>query len=258
MLSEEERARGFVRPVRRSYWHTTCRAVTSWCGWWPPCGKMAPTVVVVDSLGELMPIMELSSNSPDDYTVAHRKVFTPMSSAGSCVIYIDHLPKSDEARAHGQTGTLAKRRAVNGVSLRVTSTEAFAPGRGGAASMAVVKDRPGGLRAHCPVTGKTQPAGRFVMTPFVVANPDPAKTPLAWHVTVPRSDGPTPDGTLMGDVAALDALDPEPKSKRDVQERMGWGSSRAQNALARWRERKRASAEETDPNEPLWSPDDDL
>ncbi len=29
VLSEEERARGFVRPVRRSYWHTTCRAVTT-------------------------------------------------------------------------------------------------------------------------------------------------------------------------------------------------------------------------------------
>ncbi len=29
VLSEEERARGFVRPLRRSYWHTTCRAVTT-------------------------------------------------------------------------------------------------------------------------------------------------------------------------------------------------------------------------------------
>lgn len=29
VLSEDERARGFVRPVRRSYWHTTCGR-TSW------------------------------------------------------------------------------------------------------------------------------------------------------------------------------------------------------------------------------------
>lgn len=29
VLSDEERAKGFVRPVRRSYWHITCRAVTT-------------------------------------------------------------------------------------------------------------------------------------------------------------------------------------------------------------------------------------
>ena len=29
VLSKEERAKGFVRPVRRSYRHTTCRTVTT-------------------------------------------------------------------------------------------------------------------------------------------------------------------------------------------------------------------------------------
>ena len=29
VLSEEERAKGFVRPVRRSYWHTVCESVTT-------------------------------------------------------------------------------------------------------------------------------------------------------------------------------------------------------------------------------------
>lgn len=29
VLSEEERAKGFVRPVRRSYWHSVCGAVTT-------------------------------------------------------------------------------------------------------------------------------------------------------------------------------------------------------------------------------------
>lgn len=29
VLSDEERAKGFVRPVRRSYWHTTCGKVTT-------------------------------------------------------------------------------------------------------------------------------------------------------------------------------------------------------------------------------------
>ncbi len=29
VLSEEERAKGFVRPVRRSYWHATCGKITT-------------------------------------------------------------------------------------------------------------------------------------------------------------------------------------------------------------------------------------
>lgn len=29
VLSEEERAQGFIRPVRLSYWHTTCGTVTT-------------------------------------------------------------------------------------------------------------------------------------------------------------------------------------------------------------------------------------
>jgi len=29
VMSDEERARGFVRPVRLSYWHTTCGRVTT-------------------------------------------------------------------------------------------------------------------------------------------------------------------------------------------------------------------------------------
>jgi hypothetical protein len=29
VLSDEERAKGFVRPVRRSYWHVTCGTITT-------------------------------------------------------------------------------------------------------------------------------------------------------------------------------------------------------------------------------------
>ncbi|WP_203756072.1 bifunctional DNA primase/polymerase, partial [Catellatospora bangladeshensis] len=79
-----------------------------------------PTVVVVDSLGELVPMLGLNSSNPDDYTSAHRRTLTVLERSGAAVIAIDHLPKSDEARDRGQTGTMAKKRAINGVSLRVT------------------------------------------------------------------------------------------------------------------------------------------
>lgn len=188
-----------------------------------------PAVAVMDSLGELLPMLGMSSNSPDDYTSANRRTLTVLANVGTCVIAIDHLPKSDDAREHGQTGTIAKKRTVNGVTLRVTVAEPFAPGRGGAASMAVEKDREGGVRANCPAVGKRPPAGRFVMT----AQPDGS---LDWRVTRPVVAGAPRESVLDADLAELDGLVPPPASKRDVQDRLKWGSDRAQKALSKWRE----------------------
>jgi hypothetical protein len=193
--------------------------------------RWRPAVAIVDSIGELLPILGLSSNSPDDYTSANRRVLSALATCGAAVIAVDHLPKDDTAREKGQTGTLAKRRTVNGITLRVTVAEPFAPGHGGAASMTVTKDRPGGVRAHCPMIGKSQPAGRFVME----ARDDGT---VSWHVTAPRE---LPADAPDADVAELDALAPPPRSQRDVQERLKWGSNRALNALRRWRDLQKPS-----------------
>lgn len=200
--------------------------ITSMCGW-------RPAVAVVDSLGEVIPMLGLSSNSPDDYSTAHREVLTAMADAGAAVIAIDHMPKSEDARLHGQTGTVAKRRAVNGTSLRVTLAETFIPGRGGAASMQIHKDRTGGLRAHCPAIGKNAPAGRFVME----THPDGTTD---WWVTAPdaAADPTGPGSASIDDIVELDSLDPEPASVRDVKTRLGWGGTRATAALKGWKEQR--------------------
>ncbi len=178
-----------------------------------------PAVVVVDSIGEMLPLLELSSNSPDDYTRAHNRVLTPLAGAGAAVIGVDHMPKSEDARQHGQTGTLAKRRAVNGVTLQVTVAEQFVPGRGGAANMSIHKDRPGGLRGHCPPPdkGRRQPAGRFVMRPI-------GDGLVSWVVTAPRSTEPgQPEPDARWEVAAhlADLADrigcPAAASRRTIQ-----------------------------------------
>lgn len=197
--------------------------------------RWRPAVAVVDSLGEMVPMLGLSSNSPDDYSTAHRQVLTALASTGAAVIGVDHLPKSDDARAHGQTGTVAKRRAVNGASLRVTLAEPFIPGRGGAASLLIHKDRPGGLRANSPVVGKSQPAGRFVLTAH-----DDGST--SWFVTAPdAADTAARDGNAPADdIAELDSLDPEPTSVRDIKTRLSWGTDRASKALTAWKEHRAA------------------
>lgn len=198
--------------------------------------RWRPAVAVVDSIGEVLPILGLSSNSPDDYTSANRRVMTPLATAGAAVIAIDHLPKDDGARERGQTGTLAKKRTVNGITLRVTVAETFAPGRGGAASMTVAKDRPGGVRAHCPMVGKSQPAGRFVME----ARPDGS---VSWHITTPTATTPTGPRVSDDDVATVLGMASASRTRRGIQKALNCGSDRAQAVLERCRELEELDSE---------------
>lgn len=201
-----------------------------------------PNVVVLDSLGELLPLFGSSSNSADEYTNAHRSVLKPLTKTGAAVLVIDHLAKGTESRTLGPGGTAAKRRTIGGVSLRVTVNEAFTPGKGGSAWLTVNKDRHGGLRQHCPAGGKEPSAGLFrldphasldgVLEPIIRAPAEGDRVPVNFGIAVSDS------GRVSDDVAALDALDPAPTSKRDVQDRMGWGGSRANAALKAWRDRE--------------------
>lgn len=191
-------------------------------------------MIVVDSLGEVMPMLGLSSNSPDEYTAGNRRVLTPLAVGDTVVVAIDHMPKDEGAREKGQTGTLAKKRAVNGVTLRVTAKDQFTPGRGGSAILTVSKDRPGGLREHCSRSGRTAVAGTFIMH-------DHGDRKLTWRITSPLQEV-VPDVVRLvpvTDLAALDSLDPPPRSKRDVQDRLSWGSNRAHSTLKVWREQQK-------------------
>jgi len=190
----------------------------------------APHVAVVDSVGELLPLLGFNSSSPDDFTLAHARVLKPLAVAGAAVLAIDHLPKGADSRGSGPTGTAAKRRAVGGVSLRVTVKEQFVPGRGGCASLGVNKDRHGGLRQQVLTEGHPEPsAGMFHL--------DSSGDATTWRITTPRPGEAltTFSGTVADDVAALAALDPPPESQRDVKDRMGWGSDKAAEALRVYR-----------------------
>ncbi len=190
-----------------------------------------PAVAVVDSVGEMVAMFGANSNDPDEWSVLNRRTLQALANVGAVVIAVDHLPKSTDARVHGQTGTLAKRRSIGGVSLRVEAREPFAPGLGGCSALTIAKDRPGGLRAHCPAIGHHQPAGLFVLeqvgdlTIWRITNP-----------TVAQFADPAPS-VSDSDLADLDALDPPPRSQRDVKDRLGWGSHRALTGLTEWRKR---------------------
>lgn len=202
-----------------------------------------PTLAVVDSVGEVLPLLGMNSNSPDDFTAANRAVMRPLARSGAAVVTIDHLAKSPESRAAGPTGTAAKRRAAGGTSLRVTLREPFAPGRGGSASLSIAKDRAGGLRGLSPVVGRSeQPGGIFILTE--------RNGELSWRVTVPTADdaisasevsGRKPYTVTPDDVAEIDSLDEHDReSVRNLRSVTGWGSDRATAALREWRSMRTA------------------
>lgn len=184
-----------------------------------------PHVVGVDSIGELLPSLGLNSNSPDDFTIAHTTVLKPLAMSGACVIAIDHVAKNAESKAQGPTGTVAKARAVGGVMLRVTVKDQFRPGHGGSCYLNIKKDRHGGLRAASGSDDKEPLAGTFKMfadSTFAVFAPDQGER--------------TPQAAPGVDLAELKAMDPPPANVRDVKERLGWGTNRAQLALKVFRD----------------------
>ncbi|MBF6393324.1 recombinase RecA [Nocardia farcinica] len=191
--------------------------------------EWGPTLVVLDSIGELLPLFGSSSNSADEFTTCHRAIIKPLVQTGACVVGIDHLSKGSESRAFGPGGTIAKIRAIGGTSIRVKVDAQFTPGKGGSAYLTVNKDRHGGLREHCPVGDKEPLAGKFTMWPTDDGG-------LRASVHAPSADERNPDEAVpTADVEAVNALDPAPTSARDARSRLRWKDDRARAAFKAWR-----------------------
>lgn len=106
-----------------------------------------PAVVLIDSIGEVLPMLGVKSNDSDEVTAALRTVATAPARAGCCVITIDHLPKSHEARATGfAIGSIAKKRMIRGAYIRAEAKAKPAPGQVGRITLRIEKDTLGGLR----------------------------------------------------------------------------------------------------------------
>jgi hypothetical protein len=187
-----------------------------------------PVVVLLDSIGELLPMFGASSNSPDDFTRVHTTALKPLADSGAAVIAIDHLAKNTESQSYGSTGTAAKKRVVGGTSLRVAVIEPFKPGYGGKAQLTINKDRHGGLRAASPSEDREPLAATFQLFN--------SEGDIRWTITAPAAgERPAVADVPSGDLRELSELDPPPTSQRDVKTRTGWGSTRALRALQEWR-----------------------
>jgi hypothetical protein len=154
------------------------RVVTDCAGW--------ATLAGIDCVGELLPLFRANSDSADDYTRVMHLVSAPLERGGAAVILLDHQAKGQDSRAFGAGGTMAKRRAISGVSINLVRKRTFTPGKGGVAELWINKDRPGGLRRHCTGgEGRRQFAGTFMLDA-----PDPDTGVAAWRVTTERTTAP--------------------------------------------------------------------
>ena len=177
----------------------------------------APEMFVVDSIGELLPMFGASPDSADDYTRIHRAVLTSAARVGSAVVVIDHLAKGNDSRAYGSTGTIAKKRAIDGAMYRVDATKKFVPGKGGEATLRLLKDRHGSIRSRAD-EGREPIFARFTI--------DGA----AWGFFMPMQK----TDPVERDVVHLALLDPPPVSQADVRRRLKWGAERVKKAWDRW------------------------
>jgi hypothetical protein len=204
-----------------------------------------PDVVVVDSVGELLPMFRANSNSADEFTVVHSRVLKPLAKIGSAVIAVDHLAKSADSRAHGPGGTFAKKRAVGGVSIRVKALEVFTPGEGGCAIMLIHKDRHGGLRAVSPKPtggGMETIAGTFILKGHS-AYLYPGDLP--WHVASPKEGDRDPDTAAEPElVAQIEAMDPPPTTVEEARKRLGVRKERVTKAYVEWKTKQRNNTTE--------------
>lgn len=123
-----------------------------------------PSFVLVDSVGEVLPMFGASSNDADQYTAVHRQVFTALANSGSVVVIIDHESKGTDSRKYGAGGTMAKKRAIDGALYRVKVIRPFSPGNGGKSALYILKDRHGQVRMNASLTGSEPLAATFLMS----------------------------------------------------------------------------------------------
>lgn len=201
-----------------------------------------PRLIVVDSVGELMPLMGADSDNGDQYTSVHRQVLKRMARAGVAVLIVDHPTKAGPRRGAPATGTSAKMRAIDGFYGLVKVIEKFAPGRGGRAEISIIKDRHGGVRGASPAAG-----GRREQLAATFAMKSNAEGFIEWQFLAPKVSVGSTQGSVSApneDLQELLRMVPPPRSKEDVKSRTSWGSDRALRALQAYRTQDRSR---TDP-----------
>ena len=126
----------------------------------------SPSIVLVDSIGELGALFGANLNRDEEYAPLNRMAVQPFATAGSAVIAVDHMAKNEQSRSFGAGGTIRKKAAMNGAYYEValSGREGFTRSRGGRAYLKLKKDRPGGIKDQSPAE-RDPVVAEFVLAP---------------------------------------------------------------------------------------------
>ena len=108
-----------------------------------------PHMAILDGFNAAMNVLGLDINSNNDATTFSQLLLKPVAATGVCLIYVDHVPKSKDARGKGGIGAQAKRAMTTGCTLAVNVLEPFGRGITGRLAISVDKDRAGHVRGYC-------------------------------------------------------------------------------------------------------------
>lgn len=121
----------------------------------------APDLVVIDSLGEVIPLLGGSSKDNDDITRIIRGLCRGIADAGAAVLTIDHVAKGDGSRDSGYAiGGTSKKRMVDGVYLQCLVRAMPVKGQKGEIELRVEKDRTSRVRER---SRDAKHAGVFIL-----------------------------------------------------------------------------------------------
>lgn len=187
----------------------------------------APDVLLIDSIGEAIPMYGANTNDGDEITNAMRHICTRPADAGSCVITIDHLPKSAEARSTGYAiGSIAKKRMIRGAYIRAEARVQPAPGQRGLITLRIEKDTAGELR-------KTS-GGGYAGTFTLDSTRSETHGITAWSIgreEAPKNDDGTFRPTKLMEAISRYVEDNDQCTQRDIESDVPGKSSYLRTAL---------------------------
>jgi hypothetical protein len=106
-------------------------------------GDVRPALIVIDSTGESMALDGVKPNDDDAVARWSRRLPLSLARLGPCVLTVDHVTKSREARGLYAIGSQRKRAAITGAAYLVESVIELGQGRRGIAKLTTAKDRCG-------------------------------------------------------------------------------------------------------------------
>lgn len=101
------------------------------------------SLVVIDSIGELMALQGVGPNDDDAVARFYRAVPRHLADLGPAVLVLDHVPKSNEHAPLYAIGSQRKKAAIDGAAFMVETVRAFAADTPGKIVLRTAKDRNG-------------------------------------------------------------------------------------------------------------------